>query len=100
MPVFVKDGALIPMIEPRDSAPRSGEVVALEIRHYGTAAGALALYDDDGETFDFEKGNFSWTQLAVKKDAAGKFAGSVTPDPNGKKWSYGEVKWTFMPSGE
>jgi alpha-glucosidase (family GH31 glycosyl hydrolase) len=96
MPVFVKDGALIPMIEPRLGTPRAGEVVALEVRHYGEAPGKLALYDDDGETFDFEKGNYSWTNLMVAKGADGKLAGSVTPDKNGRKWSYGDVKWTFM----
>jgi len=96
MPVFVKDGALIPMIEPRLHAPAAGETVALEVRHYGEAPGQLALYDDDGETFDFEKGNFSWTGLAVAKDAAGKWQGKVTPAASGRKWSYGEVQWTFM----
>ena len=96
MPVFVKDGALIPMIAARTHAPAAGETVALEVRHYGEAPGSLALYDDDGETFDFEKGAFSWTALAVTKDAAGQWQGKVTPDANGKKWSYGEVTWTFM----
>jgi alpha-glucosidase (family GH31 glycosyl hydrolase) len=96
MPVFVKDGALIPMIEPRLHTPAASETVALEIRHYGEAPGWLNLYDDDGETFDFEKGVCSWTGLAVTKDATGKWTGTVTPDASGRKWSYGEVKWTFM----
>lgn len=96
MPVFVKDGALIPMIAARLHAPAAGETVALEVRHYGEAPGSLSLYDDDGETFDFEKGVFSWTGLAVAKDAAGQWTGTVNPDATGKKWSYGEVKWTFM----
>jgi len=96
MPVFVKDGALIPMIEPRLHAPAAGETVALEVRHYGEAPGQLVLYDDDGETFDYEHGASSWTGLAVAKDAAGKWQGKVTPDASGRKWSYGEVKWTFM----
>jgi alpha-glucosidase (family GH31 glycosyl hydrolase) len=98
MPVFVADGALIPLLAPRLAAPRAGEVVALEVRHYGEAPGKLALYDDDGETFDFEKGNRSWTMLDVSKSADGKFTGSVTPDKSGQKWSYGDVKWTFMPT--
>jgi alpha-D-xyloside xylohydrolase len=96
MPVFVQDGALIPMIGARPHAPAAGETVALEVRHYGEAPGRLRLYDDDGETFGFEQGDFSWTGLAVAKDAAGNWQGSVTPDPSGKKWSYGQVKWTFM----
>jgi alpha-glucosidase (family GH31 glycosyl hydrolase) len=97
MPVFVRDGALIPLIATlRDHAPRAGEVVALEIRHYGEAPGRITLYDDDGETFDFEQGNFSWTQLSVTKDPGGRWSGKITPDKNGRKWSYGEVTWKFM----
>ena len=96
IPVFVKDGALIPMISGRLTAPAAGETVALEIRHYGEAPGRLSLYDDDGETFNHEKGDYSWTGLAVARDAAGKWVGTVTPDANGKTWSYGEVTWTFV----
>ncbi len=28
----------------------------------------MELYDDDGETFDYEKGNFAKAVLSVKKD--------------------------------
>lgn len=96
MPVFVKDGSLIPMIGPRLHAPAAGEVLPLEVRHYGEAPGKLVLYDDDGETFDFEKGAFSWTTLSATPDASGKWTSSVTPPSSGKKWSYGEVSWVFM----
>jgi alpha-glucosidase (family GH31 glycosyl hydrolase) len=96
IPVFVKDGTLIPMIAPRLRAPAAGERVDLEILHYGESPGKISLYDDDGETFDYEKGHFSWTGIAVAKDALGKWAGAATPDVNGREWSYGDVKWTFM----
>jgi alpha-glucosidase (family GH31 glycosyl hydrolase) len=99
MPVFVADGALIPMFaENRQWAPGPGETVALEIRHYGTAPGKLSLYDDDGETFDYERGENSWTGLTVIRDAGGKLVGHVIPDAHGKKWSYGTVTWKFMTS--
>lgn len=97
MPVFVRDGALIPMLAAvREHAPAAGEVVPLEVRHYGEAAGRLAVYDDDGETFDFERGEFSWTELVVRRDADGALRGQVTPDRNGRRWSYGDVTWAFM----
>ncbi len=99
MPVFVKDGALIPMLaDNRQWVPAASETVALEVRHYGEAPGQLALYDDDGETFDYEKGAFSWTQLAATKNASGAWSGIITPDANGRKWHYSDVKWVFMPS--
>ena len=42
MPVFVKDGALIPMIGPRLHAPAAGQVIPLEVRHYGEAPNSSA----------------------------------------------------------
>ncbi len=97
MPVFVKDGALIPMIaENRQWAPRAGEIVPLEVRHYGEAPGKLMVYDDDGETFDYEQGRFTWTELAVTREASGQLAGRVMSGDSGAKWSYGAVTWKFM----
>ena len=97
MPVFVKDGALVPMIAAaRDHAPRADEVVPLEVRHYGEAPGRLRLYDDDGETFDFTRGEFTWTTLEAQRDHAGNWRGKVAPDANGRAWSYGDVTWRFM----
>jgi alpha-D-xyloside xylohydrolase len=95
-PVFVKDGALVPMIGERQWAPGSDEVVPLEVRHYGHAPGSLALYDDDGETFDYERGERSWTRLEAARDAAGAWKGTVTADPSGRRWRYSDVVWTFM----
>ncbi len=96
IPLFVKDGALVPMISERQWTPGADESLAMEIRHYGDQPGKLALYDDDGETFNYEKGEYSWTQLSVTKDGQGVWHGSVTPDKNGKKWHYSAVSWTFM----
>ena len=57
IPVYVKDGGIIPMMPPRLHAPKAGEKVDLEIRYYGEKPGKYELYDDDGETFDYEKGD-------------------------------------------
>jgi alpha-glucosidase (family GH31 glycosyl hydrolase) len=96
IPLFVKDGGLVPMIGERQWAPGPDEVVPLEVRHYGEAPGSMALYDDDGETFGYEKGDYSWTRLSVERAAAGAWQGKVTPDPNGKQWRYKDVRWAFM----
>jgi alpha-glucosidase (family GH31 glycosyl hydrolase) len=96
-PVFVKDGALVPMIGDRLYAPGPDEALALEVRHYGEKPGAFLVYDDDGETFDYERGERTWTRVSAARDASGAWKGTVTPDPNGKRWRYSDVTWTFMP---
>ncbi len=65
IPLFVKDGGIIPMIESRNRAPRSGEIMQLEIRKYGMADGVFRLYDDDGTTFNYESGEYSWSTITV-----------------------------------
>ena len=40
----------------------------IEIRHYGEKPGKYLLYDDDGETFDYEKGIIYWREIKVEKD--------------------------------
>jgi alpha-glucosidase (family GH31 glycosyl hydrolase) len=96
IPLFVRDGGLVPLTAERQWAPGGDEVLPLEVRHYGERPGRLALYDDDGETFDYERGAYSWTVLNVVRDARGGWQGSVTPDARGGRWRYSEVTWTFM----
>jgi len=96
IPLFVKDGALVPMIEGRLHAPGPADVLPLEVRHYGTAPGDTRVYDDDGETFDYERGASSWTGLHFEREASGGWRGSVTPDANRRQWRYASVTWTQM----
>jgi alpha-glucosidase (family GH31 glycosyl hydrolase) len=97
IPLFVKDGGLIPMIEERQWSPGSDEILPLEVRHYGELPGSLRLYDDDGETFAYEKGDHSWTRLETKREADGRWTSSVKPE-NAKSapWRYRDVRWTYM----
>jgi alpha-glucosidase (family GH31 glycosyl hydrolase) len=67
IPVYVKDGGIIPMMPARLHAPKAGEKVDLEIRYYGSKPGKYILYDDDGETFNYEKGEYSFREIKVGK---------------------------------
>jgi len=96
IPVYVKDGGIIPMMQPRLQAPKSNEQVDLEIRFYGEQAGKYSLYDDDGETFNYEKGEFSWREIKVEKDKNGKWKGTISPAEKGKPNTVGKVTWKFM----
>ncbi|MBD3627343.1 TIM-barrel domain-containing protein [Cyclobacterium sp.] len=96
IPVFVKEGGIIPMMEPRLHAPAKGESFDLEIRHYGVTPSIYFLYDDDGESFAYEKGDFSWREIKVEKDGRGKWKGSVSKAAKGKPDHIGAVSWKFM----
>lgn len=95
IPLFVKDGGIIPMIDNRNRMPKPGEVLPLEVRHYGNLPGKTVLYDDDGTTFDFERGEFSWSELRIIRAGKG-FKGDLQIE-NPEHFNYlPEVKWVFM----
>ena len=97
IPVYVKDGGIIPMLSQAPlRTPRSGEVSDLEIRHYGKANGTYRLYDDDGETFDYEKGEYTWREIKVERQKNGQLKGFISKPEKGKPNHYGKVTWKFM----
>lgn len=96
IPVYVKDGGIIPMMKPMLHAPKAGEKVDLEIRVYGEKPGKYMLYDDDGETFNYEKGDYSFRAITVAKNSLGTFDGSVAEPVKGKPNNVGTVTWKFM----
>lgn len=96
IPLFVRDGGIIPMRPVQRQAPKLGEKVDLIIRHYGTSEGEYTLYDDDGLSFDFEKGQFTNVEIQVKKDRKGKLVGTISSPEKGKPYSYNKkVTWEF-----
>ena len=96
IPVYVKDGGIIPMMEPRLHAPAAGEKVNMEIRHYGKADGAYRLYDDDGETFNYENGDYAWRDIKVERQKNGQLKGSISKAQKGRPDNIGKVSWKFM----
>ena len=96
IPLYVKDGGLIPMIPAAMRAPRSEDILPLEVRHYGMKESSFNLYDDDGETFDYENGEFTWLALQVKKDASGNLKGEAALPKSAR---YRDIKWTLMTAG-
>jgi alpha-D-xyloside xylohydrolase len=95
IPVFVKDGGIIPMMPACLNAPKTGEKFDLEIRHYGEAPGRYMLYDDDGETFNYEKGEYSFRQIRVD-GTKGNWRGTVSAAVMGKPNNVRNVTWKFM----
>jgi len=96
IPVFVKDGGIIPMMPPLLHSPAAGEKFDLEIRYYGSKPATYRLYDDDGETFDYEKGIYSWREIKVAPDKMGKPKGTISKAEKGKPDNIRTVSWKFM----
>lgn len=100
IPVYVKDGAIIPLMPALLHAPKAGEKVDLTIRYYGEKPGKYMLYDDDGETYNYEKGDYSWREIKVEKDKAGKLKGTIGAPEKGKPNTVGNVSFQFMTTGK
>jgi alpha-glucosidase (family GH31 glycosyl hydrolase) len=96
IPVYVKDGGIIPMMAPLLHAPKSDDIVDIEVRYYGTKPNSYLLYDDDGETFDYEKGEYSWRTLTVKADKKNRLTGEISKAERNKPNTIGKVTWRFM----
>ncbi len=72
MPLYVREGALIPTIPAQLRAGSLLKNTPLLIRMYGNTFRNGLLYDDDGESFDYEKGKFGWFTLTSDSLDGGK----------------------------
>jgi len=95
IPVFVKDGGIVPMMPARLHAPASGEKIDLEIRFYGEKPGHYTLYDDDGETFDYEKGVYSFREIVVNVEN-GVLKGNISAPVAGKPNNFANIRFRKM----
>jgi alpha-D-xyloside xylohydrolase len=96
LPIFVRDGGIVPLMPVAQSVPGPDAPVPLEVRYYGSAPGKFALYDDDGETFAYERGEYRWRILEASVNAQGEFTGSVSAADDGWRSWYGDIKWRQM----
>ena len=96
IPLFVKEGGVIPMIQPVRNISGLGKNIPLEIRHYGESESQSRIYDDDGKTFDYEKGDYIWAEVSVKKQKDGKLIGELMVPGKSGFWSYGDITWKYM----
>ncbi|MBI9060703.1 MAG: DUF5110 domain-containing protein [Marinilabiliaceae bacterium] len=91
IPLFVKDGGIIPMIEKVRNSHEWQMTKTLEVRIYGTRTGSFKLYDDDGKSYNYEKGEYSVKEFKVQNGQA-----SVIDITSDKNWGYAAPKWKFM----
>ena len=95
IPVFVKDGAIIPMQPPMLHAPKPGEKTDIQFRHYGEKESSYKFYDDDGESFDYERGVNSWRLVTMKKNKT-EWVGTISEPEKDKPNTIGKVTWKQM----
>jgi len=67
---------------------------SLEVRHYGTKENRYLLYNDDGESYDYENGAYTQTELRVERKRNGELVGYSKP--SNKEFNYGKVTWRWM----
>lgn len=64
IPVYVREGAVVPVLGGDVTNSTLTKDSELQIRHYGTGPASSLLYEDDGETFGYEKGQSAWRKLS------------------------------------
>jgi alpha-glucosidase (family GH31 glycosyl hydrolase) len=94
IPVFVKDGGIIPMM-PLESQIKDSKS-PVEVRFYGQKESEYQLYDDDGLSYNYEKGDFTRIQLSVTKDKKGNLKGTVKIPEGSSLYSFSTFTWKFM----
>lgn len=92
IPLFVREGALIPTIAPQLHA--GSPASTLIVRHYGDVPGSARLYDDDGQSYDFEHGKCAWYRLTTENGSSGQKARTSA----GSDWNdaYHEIVWRHI----
>ena len=71
IPLLVREGAVIPLLKDPVANTERAYGKPLEVRHYGRTSGTFDLYEDDGKTFDYEKGKYRIRRLIVSLEADG-----------------------------
>ncbi|MDP4227294.1 MAG: glycoside hydrolase family 31 protein, partial [Bacteroidota bacterium] len=63
IPMFIKEGTILPLAKPVEFiTPET--VFEVNCKVYGKPANDMRLFEDDGFTFNFEKGNYNWLDLS------------------------------------
>lgn len=94
IPVFVKDGGIIPMM-PLESQITDSKS-PFEIRFYGQKESEYQLYDDGGVSYNYEKGDFTRIRLGVAKDKKGNLKGTVKTPDGSSLYSFSKFTWKYM----
>lgn len=73
MPLFIKQGAIIPLQEAACYIEHGKKLDNVEFLVYPDCKGSYSLYEDDGVTLDYKKGVFATTEIVAGLDEKGLF---------------------------
>lgn len=90
LPLFVKSGAILPLAKPVQQISGTTQF-ELECLVFGVSPRSFTLYEDDGLTFDYLKGEWSTMVLSVDRRGEGQVK------KNGSRWNrYRIQNWKFI----
>jgi alpha-D-xyloside xylohydrolase len=98
MPVFVKAGAIIPL-GPKVEYTGERPDAPITLYVYTGANGAFELYEDDGTTYGYERGEFSRIPLAYDETTGTLTIGARSGDfPRMQRTRTFKVRWISGPT--
>ena len=90
LPIYVKSGSIIPIAKPVQSLSEN-TVFDITCNVYGSNAQDFTLFEDDGITYNFEKGDFNQIVLSIVNQK-----GIVNRTGTFKTKRYIIEKWNFI----
>jgi alpha-D-xyloside xylohydrolase len=94
IPLFVRDGGVIPLIPVADHIPE--QPVPLILQHYGAKDGLARVYDDDGTTYAYEQGESGWLEVQVSVSGSTPQASVVGTTGQGVAYSDCTVRYMTL----
>lgn len=67
IPLFVKEGTMLPLAKPVEYVSKD-LCFEITVRGYGDILEDLVMYEDDGNTFNYEKGEFNLLRVTCKNN--------------------------------
>jgi len=92
IPLYVKDGGIIPLLTEKQDLHQNPQ--ALDVHYYGHTDGQFLLYNDDGETYNYEQGDYTLQKLAVTQQN-GQRIGISTHHAGNQKWLCDTLNWIY-----
>ncbi len=78
IPIFVREGTILPLAEPVQCIT-SETVFRIHCIVYGKSPRPAVLFEDDGETYGYEKGQYNLVELKWNKKGSVKRTGKFVP---------------------